>query len=85
METYVYRPKGVCSREMRFEMDGDVIESRFAVERRNRTIHKRMREYLYTLKHHPNLLTSIIPLGDGITVSVKQEMPQKKVRQEQEV
>ena len=65
--------------------DGDVIESRFAVERRNRTIHKRMREYLYTLKHHPNLLTSIIPLGDGITVSVKQEMPQKKVRQEQEV
>ena len=44
-----------------------------------------MREYLYTLKHHPNLLTSIIPLGDGITVSVKQEMPQKKVRQEKEV
>lgn len=65
--------------------DGDVIESRFAVERRNRTIHKRMREYLYTLKHHPNLLTSIIPLGDGITVSVKQEMPQKKVWQEKEV
>ena len=30
--------------------DGDVIESRFAVTRRNRTIHKRMREYLYTLK-----------------------------------
>lgn len=25
METYVYHPKGVCSREMRFEMEGDVI------------------------------------------------------------
>lgn len=25
METYVYRPKGVCSKEMRFEMDGDII------------------------------------------------------------
>ena len=53
--------------------DGDVIESRFAVERRNRTIHKRMREYLYELKHDPGLRTSIIPLGDGITVSVKVE------------
>jgi len=51
--------------------DGDLIESRFAVERRNRTIHSRMREYLYELKHHPGLVTSIIPLGDGVTVSVK--------------
>lgn len=50
--------------------DGDVIESRFAVERRNRTIHARMREYLYELKHHPELETTIIPLGDGVAVSV---------------
>lgn len=52
--------------------DGDIIESRFAVERRNRTIHSRMREYLYALKHDKRLLTSIIPLGDGVAVSVKQ-------------
>ena len=32
--------------------DGDVMESRFAVERRNRTIHARMREFLYEMKHH---------------------------------
>ena len=32
-----------------------------------------MREYLYELKHNPSLITSIIPLGDGVTVSVKQE------------
>ena len=51
--------------------DGNIIESRFAVERRDRTIHSRMREYLYTLKHHPDLETSIIPLGDGTAVSVK--------------
>ena len=51
--------------------DGDLIESHFAVERRNRTIYKRMREYLYELKHREDLVTSIIPLGDGITVSVK--------------
>ena len=51
--------------------DGDVIESRFAVTRRNRTIHSRMREYLYELKHHPDLETVILPVGDGVTVSVK--------------
>ena len=53
--------------------DGDVIESRFAVERRNRTIHARMRDYLYELKHNDAIVTSIIPLGDGVAVSVKQD------------
>ena len=51
--------------------DGDVIESRYAVTRRNRTIHSRMREYLYELKHHPQLQTAILSLGDGVAVSVK--------------
>lgn len=51
--------------------DGDIIQSRFAVTRRNRTIHKRMREYLYTLTHHEELTTAVLPIGDGITVSVK--------------
>ncbi len=53
--------------------DGDVIESRFAVTRRNRTIHARMREYLYELTHHPVLETCILPVGDGITLSVKKK------------
>ncbi|MCI6465025.1 MAG: O-methyltransferase [Faecalicatena sp.] len=51
--------------------DGDIIESRFAVERRNRTIHSRMREYLYELKHNEQLITAILPLGDGAAVSTK--------------
>ena len=51
--------------------DGDIIESRFAVTRRNRTIHKRMRDYLYQLTHHEALRTSVLPFGDGVTVSVK--------------
>ncbi|MFG6382858.1 MAG: O-methyltransferase [Lachnospiraceae bacterium] len=51
--------------------DGDIIESRFVITRRNRTIHKRMREYLYEITHMENLTTSILPLGDGVTVSVK--------------
>ncbi|XCP83419.1 O-methyltransferase [Roseburia hominis] len=53
--------------------EGEIIESRFAVERRDRTIHSRIREYLYTLKHHPLLETSILPLGDGVALSVKKE------------
>lgn len=52
--------------------DGDIIESRYAVERRNRTIHGRMREYLYELTHREDLVTSVVPIGDGITISVKQ-------------
>lgn len=49
--------------------DGDIIESRFAVTRRNRTIHKRMRDYLYQLTHSDELVTAVLPIGDGITVS----------------
>lgn len=51
--------------------DGDIMEARYAVERRNRTIHGRMREYLYQLKHEDTLVTSIIPLGDGVAISIK--------------
>ncbi len=54
--------------------DGDVINSRFAVERRNRTIHSRMREYLFELKHREDLQTVILPVGDGVAVSVKAEV-----------
>ncbi len=53
--------------------DGTVMESRFAVDRRDRTIHSRMREYLYELTHNDLLQTDILTLGDGITVSVKKE------------
>ena len=48
--------------------DGDLIESHYAIERRNRTIHKRMREYLYSLTHDEDLVCSILPVGDGLAV-----------------
>ena len=51
--------------------DGDVLESRFAVTRRNRTIHSRMREYLTMLTHTPELTTSVIPIGDGVSLTMK--------------
>ena len=51
--------------------DGDVVQSRFAIERRNRTIHSRMREYLYELKHCPLLETAILTVGDGVALSTR--------------
>lgn len=66
-------PEGVLVSDNVFQ-DGDVIQSRFAVERRNRTIHSRMREYLYELKHHEKLQTSLLPLGDGVAVSVRKDI-----------
>ena len=50
--------------------DGTIIQSRYGVERRDRTIHSRMREYLFQLKHMEELETAIIPIGDGVAVSV---------------
>ena len=51
--------------------DGDVVQSRLAVQRRNRTIHSRMREYLYELKHMEEFETAVIPIGDGVTISTR--------------
>lgn len=57
--------------------DGDILESRFAVERRDRTIHSRMREYLFELTHNEALITTVLPVGDGVTVSVKWKKKQE--------
>lgn len=48
-----------------------LMESRFFVERRQRTIHKRMREFLWMLKNCPDLENSLIPIGDGVSISIK--------------
>ena len=51
--------------------DGDIIESKYLIKRRNRTIHTRMREYLYTLTHTDGLVTTVLPVGDGVSLSVR--------------
>ncbi|MCR5119809.1 MAG: O-methyltransferase [Lachnospiraceae bacterium] len=53
--------------------DGDALRSRYAVRRRDRTIHARMREYLYELAHNEELETLFLEDGDGISVSIKKE------------
>lgn len=57
--------------------DGDVLESHYAITKRNRTIHSRMREYLYTIKHHPELETAIVPIGDGVAISTRIDWKEK--------
>jgi predicted O-methyltransferase YrrM len=51
--------------------DGTVTNSRYSITRRDRTIHARMREYLYTITHMEELDTVIIPVGDGVALSSK--------------
>lgn len=52
-------------------LEGSIAQSRYFVERRDRTIHTRMREYLYELKHREDLETVILPVGDGLAMSYK--------------
>ena len=53
--------------------DGELVRSRYVTQRRDRTIHERMREFLREVKHHPDLLTSLVTLGDGLAVSIKKD------------
>lgn len=64
-------PKGGLLISDNVLQEGDIVESRYGVTRRNRTIHTRMREYIYMLTHSDQLITSVVPIGDGITLSIK--------------
>ncbi len=50
--------------------EGSIIDSKYIIERRDRTIHMRMREYLYELKHNDSLTTSVVAVGDGMALSI---------------
>ena len=52
---------------------GSIAETRYSVPRRQRTIHKRMRQFLWDITHHPALETSIVPIGDGVALCYKKE------------
>jgi predicted O-methyltransferase YrrM len=57
--------------------EGELIESKYAVIRRNRTIHNRMREYLYAITHNDELETTILPIADGVALSAKKEISRR--------
>lgn len=66
----ILRPGGILVSDNILH-DCDVLESRYAVKRRDRTIHARMRKYLYTITHMEELETICLSLGDGVTVSTR--------------
>ena len=49
--------------------EGDLAESSFAIRKRDKTIHKRMREYIYLLLHDETLESWIFSMGDGVLLS----------------
>ena len=51
--------------------DSEIIESHYAVIRRNRTIHKRMRDYLQRICHDEDYVSQVLPIGDGVAVCVR--------------
>ncbi len=57
--------------------DGVLLESRYAVDRRDRTIHARMREYLHALCRTQGLVTSVVPIADGVALTYKQSSAAK--------
>lgn len=64
-------PKGALLVTDNVLQEGSIVESKYSITRRDRTIHMRMREYLYELKHNDCLTTSIVAVGDGMALSVK--------------
>ena len=74
----VLKPGGVIVSDNILQ-EGEVLESHFLVEKRNRTIHDRMREYLYVLTHDDRGETAILPVGDGMAISVVRELCKESV------
>ena len=50
-----------------------MVEDEDKVERRKITIVKRLHMYLEEIMSNPELTTSIIPIGDGVALSVKKD------------
>ena len=51
--------------------NGAVLDSRYAVSQRDRTIHDRIRQYLEMLKNNDETETITLPIDDGIAITKK--------------
>ena len=63
-------PKGMLITDNMLQ-EGRLLDSRYTVVRRERTIHQRMREYVNVLTTDKELETMLLETGDGMPVSVK--------------
>ena len=53
--------------------DGTITDPRCLIERRDRTIYERVRDYNWAIMHDPVLTSCLLAVGDGMTVSVKKD------------
>lgn len=53
-------------------LEGKIADSKYSIERRDRTVHMRMRDFLYEITHTRELETVVLPVADGMAVSVKE-------------
>ncbi|MFV0439962.1 MAG: O-methyltransferase [Lachnospirales bacterium] len=52
--------------------DGNIVKDIKEVERRQRTIHRRMNEFLKIITNSKEYTSSIIPIADGVLIAVKE-------------
>ena len=64
-------PKGGILLADNVLQDGELVRSRFTTPRRQRTIHDRMREFIWEIKHSDELETTLLTVGDGLTLSIR--------------
>ncbi|MBO5998905.1 MAG: class I SAM-dependent methyltransferase, partial [Lachnospiraceae bacterium] len=57
--------------------EGEILRSRYAVTRRNRTIHQRMREFITQMTHSKRWQTLLIGDGDGMMAAVRKPDPEE--------
>ncbi len=51
--------------------NGNIVKDINEIEKRQRTIHRRMNEFLKAITENEDLTSSIIPIADGVLVAVK--------------
>lgn len=52
---------------------GTILQSEKEIPRGKRGIHKKLNQFLDVINQHPDLTSSLVPLGDGIALITKEE------------
>ncbi len=52
---------------------GTILAPKEEIPKNRRTIHRKLNAFLDVVMHHPSLESSIVPLGDGLLMVVKQD------------
>ncbi len=64
------KPNGILFVDDIFQ-NGNIIKDIMEIEKRQRTIHRRMNEFVEKIANEPCMKTAILPVADGVIVSTK--------------